>query len=116
MSREIKFRAWSPTLNKFVCWYQQSLTMTGDTRQLYLLQYTGLKDREGREIYEGDIVRVYENDNGYFEVIFKNDYVGGWVLKNPSHHEWVSLGARKMDHIDVIGNIYENPELLQESV
>jgi len=74
-------------------------------------QFTGLKDKNGVEIYEGDILKIHENKNGFFEVVFINAYVGGWILKHKDY-DVISLGARKQEHCEVIGNIYENPELL----
>jgi len=121
--RDLKFRAWYgdimvrdlyavgvDELGPYFCEDQ-----TGDF--LYcnsLMQYTGLKDKNGVEIYEGDVIRLHENDNGYFEVVFLNAYVGGWVLKNKHHSEVVSLGARDASDLEIIGNRHENPELLQE--
>jgi len=77
-----------------------------------LMQFTGLTDKNGTEIYEGDVICVSNNRNGFFQVVFVNAYVGGWVLKHDDDHDLLSLGARKQDDIEVIGNIHENPELL----
>lgn len=74
-------------------------------------QFTGLLDKNGKEIYESDIVRICNNKNGYFEVIFVNAYVGGWVLRHKDYEE-VSLGARKIEDVEIIGNIHENKDLL----
>ena len=81
-----------------------------------LLQFTGLIDKKGREIYEGDVVsiRIAETSiehktvvkfrNGAFiaNIIDKNDYI--YIF----HH-----GFNK-DDFEVLGNIYENPELVEE--
>ena len=74
-------------------------------------QFTGLKDKNGKEIYEGDILKI-QDMSFCFMVEFKNAYVGGWVLSNPISQDFISLGARTQDSIEVIGNIYETPELL----
>ena len=72
-------------------------------------QYTGLKDKNGNKIFEGDKIRVCDNKNGYFKVEFKNQYAGGWVL---THEEGeISLGARKQEDIEIIGNIHDEEEL-----
>jgi hypothetical protein len=106
--REIKFRGWdgermlSP----------QDLSQSGDfwrwlgKQDVELMQYTGLKDREGREIYESDIVK-------------EGDLIGviGWhddYARFRYTHETGSAGLYCF-YGEVIGNIYENPELLEAS-
>ena len=79
---------------------------------LPLMQYTGLKDKNGVEIYEGDIVE----SNSHRPSLFKIDFIeGGFCAyqKNIEYpldinHFYPSVGCQ----IKVIGNIYENPELL----
>ena len=78
--------------------------------EFVLEQFTGLKDKNGVEIYEGDYIEIDGNKQGFFEVVFLNQYVGGWNLKYKK--ETMSLGARKVYELKVVGNIHENPELL----
>jgi len=80
-----------------------------------IMQYTGLKDKNGREIYEGDIVKGIYYDNLYKtenEVIcqVRWDKSGYWTFSGTINF----LGGYLSDlrNIIVIGNIYENPELL----
>lgn len=74
-------------------------------------QYTGLKDKNGREIYEGDIVRNHrDNSNELLEVLWQKE-VPGFRFKRIKR----GLTTVFVAHVDleVIGNIYEDPELLE---
>lgn len=82
-----------------------------------LMQFTGLLDRNGKEIYEGDIIEVWEevDRERLFSVkceVTWWELVAGWWLGSVSR----SLGAleRKNLQAEVVGNIYENPELLEK--
>lgn len=104
--REIKFRAWSALDNKM---YQ--CDMEDDIQSYFkhddgitLEQFTGLKDKNGKDIYEGDLIRLFDNENGSLEVVFRNEYVGGWNLLFEG--ETVSLGARKAFELEIVGNIH----------
>ena len=73
-----------------------------------LLQFTGLKDKNGKEIYEGDIVRIYGNkaqvifQSGSFKIVTKN-----------TKGEFLSWRYFQ-EEIEIIGNIYENTELITQ--
>lgn len=78
-----------------------------------LMQYTGLKDENGIDIYEGDIVSDKEFK---YIVEFKYEYnsfgASGWVGVPIN-----SLDAKlRFTHLNIIGNIYENPELLEKKL
>ncbi len=91
-----------------------SSTFFGD--DIILMQYTGLKDKNGKEIYEGDILKSdsfgYTNDDKEINgKVVWNAY--GWHIKvmnedGCEHFCWIA----DFRDIEVIGNIYENPELL----
>ena len=113
MSREIKFRAWDNakkewTLNimEFVSsrtgniWMEPALK----SHKVVLEQYTGLKDKNGKEIYEGDIIESTWNGDKA-EVVW-NDVEGEW-----EHYADFNTHSKYSGSV-VIGNIHENPELL----
>jgi uncharacterized phage protein (TIGR01671 family) len=71
-----------------------------------LCQFTGLTDKNGKEIYEGDIT-----DEG--EVIFHTEYLGFFVKTEWAEQEFKPL--YDFAFLEIIGNIYENPELLKDN-
>lgn len=140
--REIKFRAWDKTENKMMGWEElcdEDKNGSGDGEHLVdyfnavfsnvepLMQYTGLKDKNGKEIYEGDVlmseadegiaVVSYNADMARFEIeIFAYDIFTG---ENSEEVESDTLSVvdsyefRDWNGAEVIGNIYENPDLLK---
>ena len=72
-------------------------------------QYTGLHDKNGKEIYEGDVVNAKDYEVLPYKVIFED---GAYCLDRPHNGIELSLTSVELYNIEVIGNIYENPELL----
>jgi len=111
MDREIKFRAWDKE-RKCMVYNKGALGDNGEDCEL--MQYTGLKDSNGIEIYEGDIVRVIHTIEGqpaFSQCIVRFDL-------DPPFSSGFHLGGAEMwkksdgiEKIDVVGNVYENPFL-----
>ncbi|EOM1375617.1 YopX family protein, partial [Listeria monocytogenes] len=87
-----------------------------------LMQYTGLKDKNGKKIFEGDIVAFSEDDFHVFNSqveYFSEDGYPAFDIKVPSTYYFDSnvfseVSMSGLYEIEVIGNIHENPELLEE--
>lgn len=113
--RELKFRAWSEETKSFDYFDLYEGTECGLTnlqiwaRNSPIEQCTGLKDKNGKEIYEGDILQIDDHILGDFEVVWHNL---GWAIKRAVGYE--TLSVHKPNDITVIGNIHESPEMLEE--
>ena len=114
-NRIIKYKAWDKKLKRMWNWDElQRLPMADFKRKdLIWLEYTGLKDKNGNEIYEWDIVR-WTNPSPKEEGT--EDYIvqwaeeeATWEIKLVSRGIYDRLGD--IECLEVIGNIYENPNL-----
>jgi len=130
--REVKFRAWSKSSERFHEWkdiqhlhIHTVFNMCSDT--LVIEQYTGLKDCDGVEIYEGDIVRSehfidLDGEQHYVRHTceWSNKY-SGWYFRNNAEsfdgdgglQAFVMMKFLNARKIKIIGNIHQNPELIK---
>lgn len=117
--REIKFRAWEKSLKQMIpvrsIYFERRMINTGSAwrmlDEIQLMQYTGLNDTNGKEIYEGDIVSYYGKAMGIVQ--FENGrYEMKFIIPKKKYTTGIS-GKYNLSAISVIGNIYENPELLE---
>lgn len=120
--REIKFRAWHKadekmyevygfTQNK---WFLKGKQFPMPNGAVVIMQYTDLKDKNGKKIYEGDLLTdyggapplyvEYSEKHGAYCFVDKFDSSGTVYYTPPMIY---------YEHMEVIGNIYENPELLK---
>lgn len=139
--RELKFRAWDRATDKMSSpfalfgeftllgavhtWQSEQLGTQSDSlrrlNDLIVMQYTGLKDRNGIEIYESDIIKIlgnfggdtfYKEDTAIIEFVI--DYAVGFGLKSLTDRDGLVMQDWSWKEIEVLGNIYENPKLLEE--
>ena len=162
MNREIKFRAWDKVNKRWVGNKSTEILCVGDDAGmivhykavggsyipvqniqlknssleiLEICQYTGLKDRNGKEIYEGDVVRLtyWEYEKGWYSktpieagAVYFDTY---WGVKfdcrdatQRTAEYWKNVNERDLGNmpnlqeerdIEIIGNIYENPDLIK---
>lgn len=135
--REIKFRAWDSLKKEWLFGYNYpnlgGFSMFGEVVlmgewgntawdyiskdkgiHLHLTQYTGIKDKNEKEIWEGDIMRIVDlEDKSTFTVVFVD---GAFRKKYDEWDEGVSypiIDSFDLTHFEVIGNIFENPELIE---
>lgn len=121
MKRVIKFRAWDGKRMLYSERYDfylvpnnkvQIPSSTGHEfyeKEYPIMQFTGLHDKNGKEIYEGDII-YSERSNNKYVVVFKNGSFRGEQM--PESMAWVA--PNDLINHNIIGNIHEHPHLLNQ--
>ncbi|MES5890714.1 YopX family protein [Lacticaseibacillus paracasei] len=136
MKREIKFRAWDKENECYLYDIQRAYDMLSgcvkyddgedavydeecfagflDNDQYVVEQYTGLHDKNGREIYEGDIVRTGKDNIGDPEPMIGQVVMleGSWLIENEEKQKAIDL-FNEITSREVIGNIFEDKQLLE---
>jgi uncharacterized phage protein (TIGR01671 family) len=125
MNRPIKFRVWDKRETKGRS--TQNMLYDAQLHHLWqdfvdypgyeLMQYTGLTDKNGKEIYEGDIVQYNQNssyDNMDFIAKWSDDKLG-FIFQSNSGEQLVNQTPHlnRFKHLEVVGNIFEHSELLK---
>jgi uncharacterized phage protein (TIGR01671 family) len=145
MDRELKFRVWDNLYQYFAdqpdgkgagisltgelvyagdnsfemydCDKDPSLKKFDRPERFVVEQFTGLKDSNNKDIYEGDIVKALSSDNKYLSIVRWDDGDGRWAFqsllsKSMSYCYNLTYGCSRWE---IVGNIHENPELLDKS-
>ena len=123
----LKFRAWDKVFKEMVqvnalvldeqvvkVTYKNGNVAKEDMKEYELMQSTGLKDKNGKEVFVGDIIKCTRGCP--HEVYLEKEYGGTYIGGMPAIYlKGIREGYAWTEHEEIIGNIYENPELLEES-
>ncbi|SBO18621.1 YopX family protein [Carnobacterium divergens] len=128
--REIKFRAWDKITKKmykvssihledeYVDLFEKNIYEEEFKRkfsEIVLMQYTGLKDKNGVEIYEGDIVNC--TSGCPHEIVFLEEYAGTYIGGMPAWYlSGLNSGYSWTGEEEITGNKFDNPELLEGDI
>ncbi len=124
MGREIKFRAFveksrmiysGDTYGDYLEFFEKCRYFHNGQGGCYLMQYTGLKDKNGKEIYEGDIIKSDYMGQSIGEVMYK-PCLFGFLHSTPIGTNFTPIPIRNelySFYLEVIGNVWEHPHLLE---
>lgn len=130
MAREIKFRCWDKRDKRmkqidgvfsqgYATFSEDNYSrdrgvFKGSKNEITLMQFTGLRDKNEREIYEGDIVKIHPTLKTCI-VRWDNEFALFKLVQSIDENKIVKfrLYTKRPEYYEVIGNIYENPSLLE---
>jgi uncharacterized phage protein (TIGR01671 family) len=114
VNRPIVFRAWNKNWKEM----EHEVYDVTPSEDYVFMQYTGFNDMIGDPIYEGDII-----ESSYPDEVSENGFcivrnlvgfaMGGFCWQGENSYEWYPLVEGEADEVKIVGNIYENPELLE---
>ena len=120
MSREIKFRAWDKYHNSMeyindLYWFEENGIHNFNDDNYVFMQNTGLKDKNGREIYDSDIVKVTWGSGKivFYEVKYCESLGYHYLRDTKNKEDDDIICIYDYSQMDVIGNVFDNPELLK---
>jgi len=132
-SRIIKFRAWDKKYKKWLdntnaqgnpnneyylsftgfVWAKDNLDIESFSSDMVdIHQFTGLLDKNGKEIYEGDLISEYSGEVRYNQGAFYIFHINGSGYKHTLLSRWIKMREKAGTGTEIIGNIYQNPGLL----
>ena len=105
-NRILRFRVWDKISKQMYRWSQiASISLVDFELEHYtLMQFTGVKDKKGVDIYEGDKI-IYKNFKGYSTIVFENGAFGYYGISC-----FITLLETNAEHIEVIGNVFQDSE------
>lgn len=129
--RKIKFRAWAKLYNKMYCpilgidWETNTIILTHKEAHAFdhveLMQFTGLYDKNGKEIWEGDCFKTSDQHGYSSNCIAEVIFMDGCFIVHIHRSDLIQIFKcldryleQYVDSTEIIGNVYENPELMED--